>query len=107
MSTVRTRSTGSRPNGAELLAWRAPGLAAADPLSPPAAHQPSGRGAPTLLAIEAYTRRLLRHVQPIIVANPAPLSLQRADPIRRTPEKLVRGAGGLVTAMSSLAVATD
>jgi trehalose 6-phosphate synthase len=60
-----------------------------------------------LLAIEAYTRRLLRHVQPIIVANRAPLSLQRADPIRRTPERLVRGAGGLVTAMSSLAVATD
>jgi trehalose 6-phosphate synthase len=60
-----------------------------------------------LLAIEAYTRRLLRHVQPIIVANRAPLSLQRADPIRGTPERLVRGGGGLVTAMSSLAVATD
>jgi trehalose 6-phosphate synthase len=41
------------------------------------------------------------------VANRAPLSLQRADPIRGTPERLVRGAGGLVTAMSSLAVATD
>ena len=62
---------------------------------------------PTLLAIEAYTRRQLRHVQPIIVANRAPLGLQRADPIRGTPERLVRGAGGLVTAMSSLAVATD
>jgi trehalose 6-phosphate synthase len=60
-----------------------------------------------LLAIEAYTRRLLRHVQPIIVANRAPLSLQRADPIRGTPERLVRGAGGLVTAMSSVAAATD
>jgi len=46
-------------------------------------------------------------VQPIIVANRAPLSLQRADPIRGTPERLVRGAGGLVTAMSSLATATD
>src|SRR5258708_6142175 len=65
------------------------------------------RGALPLLAIEAYTRRLLRHVQPIIVANRAPLGLQRADPIRGTPERLVRGAGGLVTAMSSLAVATD
>ena len=60
-----------------------------------------------LLAIEAYTRRLLRHVQPIVVANRAPLSLQRADPIRGTPERLVRGGGGLVTAMSSLAAATD
>jgi trehalose 6-phosphate synthase len=68
--------------------------------------RPSTRSQP-LLAIEAYTRRLLRHVQPIIVANRAPLSLQRADPIRGTPERLVRGAGGLVTAMSSLAVATD
>ena len=42
-----------------------------------------------------------------MVANRAPLSLQRADPIRGTPEKLVRGTGGLVTAMSSLAIATD
>src|SRR5258708_4928752 len=60
----------------------------------------------SLLAIEAYTRRLLRHVQPIVVANRAPLSLQRADPIRGTPERLVRGGGGLVTAMSSVAIAT-
>src|SRR5258708_31874200 len=65
------------------------------------------RGALPLLAIEAYTRRLLRHVQPIIVANRAPLGLQRADPIRGTPERLGRGAGGLVTPMSSLAAATD
>src|SRR5262249_50931567 len=84
------------------------------PRLPPARCRVASMGSPraveepeTLLAIEAYTRRLLRHVQPFIVANRAPLSLQRADPIRGTPEKLVRGAGGLVTAMSSLAVATD
>jgi len=60
-----------------------------------------------LPAIEPYTRRLLRHVQPIIVAARAPLSLQPADPYRGTPERLVKGAGGLVTALSSLAQATD
>jgi trehalose 6-phosphate synthase len=46
-------------------------------------------------------------VQPVIVANRAPLTLQRADPFRGTEERLVRGAGGLVTAMGSLATATD
>ena len=65
------------------------------------------RGGTPLLAIEAYTRRILRPVQPIIVANRAPLSLQPADPYRGTPERLVRGSGGLVTAMSSLATATE
>ncbi|MFN2452295.1 MAG: trehalose-6-phosphate synthase [Candidatus Dormibacteria bacterium] len=50
---------------------------------------------------------MLQHVQPIVVANRAPLSLQPADPYRGTVERLVRGAGGLVTAMSSLAIATD
>ena len=65
------------------------------------------RGGIPLLAIEAYTRRILRPVQPIIVANRAPLSLQPEDPYRGTPERLVRGSGGLVTAMSSLATATD
>ncbi len=60
-----------------------------------------------MLGIEAYTRRLLQHVQPIIVANRAPLSLQRADPLRATPERLVRGPGGLVTAMTALATSTD
>jgi len=64
-------------------------------------------GGNPLLAIEAYTRRILRPVQPIIVANRAPLSLQPADPYRGTPERLVRGSGGLVTAMSSLATATE
>jgi trehalose 6-phosphate synthase len=40
------------------------------------------------------------------VANRAPLTLEPAEPLRGTPERLVRGAGGLVTAMSSLAIAT-
>jgi trehalose 6-phosphate synthase len=64
-------------------------------------------GGTSLLGIEAYTRRLLRDVQPIIVANRAPLSLQLADPYRNTPERLVRGSGGLVTAMGALAGATS
>ena len=55
-------------------------------------------------AIEPYTRRMLGSVQPIIVANRAPLVLHHADPYRGTPERLVKGAGGLVTAMTSLAV---
>lgn len=62
---------------------------------------------PEVIGIEAYSRRLLRHVQPIIVANRAPLSLQRADPFRGTPERLQKGSGGLVTAMSALATATN
>jgi trehalose 6-phosphate synthase len=56
--------------------------------------------------IEPYTRRLLRRVQPIIVANRAPLVLEPADPLRGGAERLVKGSGGLVTALSSLAVAT-
>ncbi|HYL70999.1 MAG TPA: trehalose-6-phosphate synthase, partial [Candidatus Dormibacteraeota bacterium] len=40
------------------------------------------------------------------MANRAPLTLQPADPYRGTSERLVRGAGGLVTALSSLAAAT-
>ncbi|MGH3579006.1 MAG: trehalose-6-phosphate synthase, partial [Mycobacterium sp.] len=58
-------------------------------------------------AIEPYTRRILGSVQPIIVANRAPLVLHPADPYRGTSERLVKGAGGLVTAMTSLASATD
>jgi trehalose 6-phosphate synthase len=50
---------------------------------------------------------MLRHVAPIVVANRAPLVLQPADPYRNTRERLVKGAGGLVTALSSLAAATD
>jgi len=64
-------------------------------------------GATALSAIEPYTRRMLGSVQPIIVANRAPLVLHQADPYRNTPERLVKGAGGLVTAMTSLAAATD
>ncbi len=58
-------------------------------------------------AIESYTHRLLQNVQPIIVANRAPLALVRADPFRGTEERLIKGQGGLVTAMSSLATSTD
>ena len=49
------------------------------------------------------TQRFLENVQPIVVANRAPLSLHRADPLTKTPEQLVKGAGGVVTAMASLA----
>ena len=41
-----------------------------------------------------------------MVANRAPLALEPADLYRNTPERLVKGAGGLVTALSSLAAAT-
>ncbi len=41
-----------------------------------------------------------------MVANRAPLALEPADPFRGTPERLVKGAGGLVTALSSLAAST-
>ena len=58
-------------------------------------------------AIEPYARRLLRAVRPIVVANRAPLALQPADPYRGVPEQLVKGVGGLVTGLSSLAAATD
>src|ERR1700730_7551250 len=64
-------------------------------------------GVEPLSAIEPYTRRILGGVQPIIVANRAPLVLHQADPYRGTPERLVKGAGGLVTAMTSLASATE
>ena len=49
---------------------------------------------------------LLGRFQPIVVANRAPLALVPADPYRGTPERLVKGAGGLVTALSSLAAST-
>lgn len=45
-------------------------------------------------------------MQPIVIANRAPLSLNPADPYRGTPERLEKGAGGLVTALASLASAT-
>jgi trehalose 6-phosphate synthase len=49
---------------------------------------------------------MLGEVRPIVVANRAPLALETADVYRGTPERLVKGAGGLVTALSSLAAAT-
>ena len=67
---------------------------------------PPRRRRSNLPALQPYTRRLLRTVTPIIAANRAPLALVPADPIRGTPERLVKGAGGLVTALSSLAAAT-
>ena len=50
---------------------------------------------------------MLGDVQPIVVANRAPLELIPADVYRDTPERLVKGGGGLVTALSSLAASTD
>ncbi|MDQ6848078.1 MAG: trehalose-6-phosphate synthase [Candidatus Dormibacteraeota bacterium] len=50
---------------------------------------------------------MLRRYQPIVVANRAPLALEQADVYRNTPERLVKGAGGLVTALSSLASSTS
>ncbi len=49
---------------------------------------------------------MLGNLQPIVVANRAPLELIPADVYRETPERLVKGAGGLVTALSSLASST-
>ena len=58
------------------------------------------------MSMEPYTKRMLRGVQPIVVANRAPLALVPADPFRGTPERLIKGAGGLVTAIASVAAAT-
>ncbi|MDQ2960375.1 MAG: trehalose-6-phosphate synthase [Candidatus Dormibacteraeota bacterium] len=56
--------------------------------------------------MKPYLRHVLGEVQPIVVANRAPLTLHKADPYRGTPERLAKGAGGLVTALSTLAAAT-
>src|SRR3979411_1658534 len=56
-----------------------------------------------MLAIEQYTRRLLRDFHPIVAANRPPVDLA-PDPAER--ERFVRGAGGLVTGLSGLAQAT-
>jgi trehalose 6-phosphate synthase len=56
--------------------------------------------------MQPYLQRMLGNVQPIVVANRAPLALEMADAFRGSPERLVKGAGGLVTALSSLAAAT-
>jgi trehalose 6-phosphate synthase len=49
---------------------------------------------------------MLGDVQPIVVANRAPLAFEQADIYRNTPDRLVKGAGGLVTALSTLASST-
>jgi trehalose 6-phosphate synthase len=49
---------------------------------------------------------MLGDVQPIVVANRAPLAFEQADIYRNTPDRLVKGAGGLVTALSTLAAST-
>jgi len=58
-------------------------------------------------ALEPYTRRLLQNMQPIVVANRAPLSLRRADPYTGQKERLIKGAGGVVTALGALSAATS
>jgi len=56
-----------------------------------------------MLAIEQYTRRLLKDFYPIVAANRPPVDLA-PDPVDR--ERFVRGSGGLVTGLSGLAQAT-
>ena len=56
-----------------------------------------------MLAIEQYTRRLLKDFHPIVAANRPPVDLAH-DPADRS--RFVRGAGGLVTGLSGLALAT-
>ncbi len=56
-----------------------------------------------MLAIEQYTRRLLKDFHPIVAANRPPVDLA-PDPTDR--ERFVRGSGGLVTGLSGLAKAT-
>ena len=56
-----------------------------------------------MLAIEQYARRLLKDFHPIVAANRPPVDAGR-DPADRT--RFVRGAGGLVTGLSGLALAT-
>jgi len=56
-----------------------------------------------MLAIEQYTRRLLKDVHPIIAANRPPVDLA-PEPADR--ERFVRGSGGLVTGLSGMALAT-
>src|SRR5438309_9548482 len=56
-----------------------------------------------MLAIEQYTRRLLKDFHPIIAANRPPVDLA-PEPAER--ERFVRGSGGLVTGLSGMALAT-
>src|ERR1700682_5489328 len=56
-----------------------------------------------MLAIEQYTRRLLQDFHPIVAANRPPVDVAHDAPDRT---RFVRGAGGLVTGLSGLALAT-
>src|SRR5438874_60167 len=56
-----------------------------------------------MLAIEQYTRRLLKDFHPIIAANRPPVDLA---PEQGDRERFVRGSGGLVTGLSGMALAT-
>jgi trehalose 6-phosphate synthase len=56
-----------------------------------------------MLAIEQYTRRLLKDFHPIIAANRPPVD---AAPEGSDSGRFVRGGGGLVTGLSGLAQAT-
>src|ERR1700693_4242917 len=56
-----------------------------------------------MLAIAQYPRRLLKDFHPIVAANRPPVDVAH-DPADRT--HFVRGAGGLVTGLSGLALAT-
>src|SRR3984893_9149555 len=56
-----------------------------------------------MLAIQQYTRRLLKDFHPIVAAHQLTVDGGH-DPAART--RFVRGAGGLVTGLSGLALAT-
>ncbi len=53
--------------------------------------------------MEPYLRRMLRDWQPFVVANRPPIDIQ---PLADGGERITRGGGGLVTAMSALARAS-
>ncbi len=56
-----------------------------------------------MIAIEQYTRRLLKDFHPIIAANRPPVDLSSQP---GEPHRFVRGSGGLVTGLTGLAQAT-
>jgi len=56
-----------------------------------------------MIAIEEYTRHLLKELHPVIVANRAPVDVQLDTD---DEYRFVRGGGGLVTALAGLAQAT-
>jgi trehalose 6-phosphate synthase len=59
-----------------------------------------------VIGLDEASRRALRGQSPIVVANRAPISLKPADPDLGRPERVVKGAGGLVTALGALVQAT-